>query len=282
MNAKFIIAPVIALMAVTVFFLNQRESANDPLDHGTDKSLVTDSSVTENKVLEEPVSPKIDQPTPAGNERQSRNKAPGSRKAQSNTDLESLYRLVSHNEDYPTLASRVNAIKARRPNLNISPRAVLAALEKSESWETTQNPPARVRQKLTKEQLNDGRTFVEFDPIKVETLMPGDQMYIAIDELGTAYDMKVDEVKDFYNGNLMWRGSLLNVEGTEAEGGTVIITQSSRITSASVILREKDYTLESYGTDGWISNSAALFKVNPNRSDAVIPEDEGGTQPENQ
>ena len=105
--------------------------------------------------------------------------------------------------------------------------------------------------------------------------MPGDHMYIAIDDLGTAYDMRIDEVEDFSDGNLMWKGSLLNVEGTEAEGGTVTITQSSNITVASIVLRETDYTLESFGSDGWIADSGILFKNELGKeTDAVTPASE--------
>ena len=66
----------------------------------------------------------------------------------------------------------------------------------------------------------------------------------------------------------------MNAEGTEAEGGTVTITQSSNITVAAVMFRERDYILESYGTDGWIASSASLFEINPSGTDQVIHPDD--------
>ncbi len=63
----------------------------------------------------------------------------------------------------------------------------------------------------------------------------------------------------------------MSVEGTEAEGGVVTITQSSNITIASVVFRDTDYTLESYGTDGWVVDSCVLFKIEPGTTDEVFP-----------
>ena len=274
MKAKFIIVTVIALTVVTAIFLTQQEPANEAPEIKADIPLDSDSPITQREAPEETTNKKIDSGVSVSN------KAPVS-KARRNEGtsrgdyLEEQYRLVSNNEDYPTLASRINAIKDRRPNLNIPAEAVLAALEKSESWEATQGPLAKVKSKLSEVELSDGRSFLEFDRIKVETLMPGDHMYIPIDDLGTAYDMRIDEVEDFSDGNLMWKGSLINVEGTEAEGGTVTITQSSNITVASIVLRETDYTLESFGSEGWIADSAILFKNEQGReTDAVTPASE--------
>ena len=188
--------------------------------------------------------------------------------------LEERYRTLSENEDYPTLASRLSAIRERRPDSNISPEAVLAAMEKSEAWQTREDP-GRAQEKLTEEELNDGRAFIEFDTVKVETLMPGDHMDISIDAIGLSYDVKIDNVETFDDGNIMWSGSIMNAEGTEAEGGTINITQSSKITVASVVLKETDFTIESYGSDGWMVDSGVLFKVDPNKTDAIIPPDHG-------
>ena len=236
--------------------------------------MSSDSPITQSEVSEETTKQKIDAGVSVSNKAPV-NKARRNEGTSRGDYLEEQYRLVSSNEDYPTLASRINAIKDRRPNLNIPPEAVLAALEKSESWEAMQGPLAKVKSKLSEVELSDGRSFLEFDRIKVETLMPGDHMYIAIDDLGTAYDMRIDEVEDFSDGNLMWKGSLLNVDGTEAEGGTITITQSSNITVASIVLRETDYTLESFGSEGWIADSAILFKNELGReTDAVTPANE--------
>lgn len=190
-------------------------------------------------------------------------------------ELEERYRSASNNDDYPTLSSRVNAIKERRPDANITSEDIVDSLEKSQAWES-KDDPGIAEQKLTPEELNDGRAFIEFDPVKVETLMPGDQMNIAIDSIGRTFEMEVENVKVYDDGNIMWQGRIINEEGTDAENGTVNITQSTKVTVATVVLRETDYTLESYGTDGWIVDSSTLFKVDPNHTDIEIPPEEHG------
>lgn len=185
------------------------------------------------------------------------------RQAVSLAVLEERYRNASNNDRYPTLSSRVSEINERRPSANISPEDVVEAVEKSEAWETREDPGV-VAQKLSERELNDGRAFIEFDPVKVETLMPGDYMDIDIDVIGRVLEMKVENVDVFSDGNIVWQGKIVNQDGTDAENGTVNITQSSKVTVASIVLHDKDYVLESYGTDGWVSNAGALFTIDPN------------------
>lgn len=184
-------------------------------------------------------------------------------------EQEERYRILSDNEIYPTLSSRLNQIIKRRPTINISPEDVLSSLEKKHAW-TTKDQPGTLVQKLNNDELNDGRAFINFDPIKVETLMPGDYMDIAIESIGQTLEMKVNSVNTFKDGNIQWQGNIINSD----DDGTVYITQSEHVTVASVILSQTDYTLESHGEDGWIVDSAVLFKVNPTDIDTVIPLDE--------
>ena len=180
-------------------------------------------------------------------------------------ELEDRYRALSENDQYPTLSSRLDAVNARRPDLGVSAEDIVSAMGKSNAW-STRDDPGVLQQKLSTKELNDGRAFVEFDTGKVETLMPGDHLDVPVDSIGQVFDMRVDSVKQFEDGNIMWKGTIMN-----GEGGTVTITQSRQVTLASVVLREQDFTLESHGEDGWIVDSSVLFKVNPNVSDAIIP-----------
>lgn len=169
------------------------------------------------------------------------------------------------NDQFPTLSSRLAEINTRRPGFSYSPEDVLSAMEKSEAW-TGKDDPGFLSQKLSDEALNDGRQFLDFDPLKIETLMQGDHMSVSIDSIAQVFDMRVDDVKVFNDGNLMWKGTIMG-----DEGGSVSITQSTNnITVASVVLSQKDYTLESHGGDAWIVDSAVLFKVNPHETDEVF------------
>lgn len=182
--------------------------------------------------------------------------------------LEERYQTISENDQYPTLSSRLSALDARRPDAHLSPEDVLSSMEKPAAWET-RNEPGPNLNKLSQEELNDGRQFVNFDPIKVETLLPGDHMDIAVDSIGQVFDMRVDRVRIYEDDNVMWKGTITN-----AEGGTVTITQSPEITIAAVVLTEDDFTLEAHGADGWIVDSSVLFKVEPNHTDEVYLEEE--------
>lgn len=184
-------------------------------------------------------------------------------------ELENRYRALSENEQFPTLSSRLNAINLRRPSSNYSPEEVLASMEKGAAWQG-KNDPGVLSQKLTEEELNDGRQFLDFDQLKIETLMQGDHMSVAVDSIGQVFDMRVDQVKTFDDGNIMWKGTIMN-----GAGGTVSITQSNNnITVASVILPEDDFTLESHGGDAWIVDSSVLFKIDPHETDFVISPEE--------
>lgn len=183
-------------------------------------------------------------------------------------ELEERYDVISENDQYPTLLSRLIAIDARRPDSNYAAEDILSALEKSAAWETKKIPGPKLK-KLTEEELNDGRQFVNFDPVKVETLMVGDHMDVAVDSIGRVFDMRIDSVRVFEDGNIMWKGPVTNADG----GGSVTITQSAKVTVAAVVLAQDDFTLEAYGVDGWIVDSGTLFKVDSNYTDAVYPDE---------
>ena len=180
--------------------------------------------------------------------------------------LEERYQLITKNTLYPTLSSRLSAINARRPGANYSPVDVLLALEKPTAWKERSQPGPKLSE-LTLEDLNDGRRFVDFDPLKVETLMVGDNLKMGVDPFGQVFDMRVDDVHIFNDGNVQWKGAITNVNG-----GTVAITQSHNFTIASVVLPEDDYRLEAYGTDGWIIDGGTLSKVNSNKIDVITSE----------
>ena len=181
-------------------------------------------------------------------------------------ELEARYQNISENEQYPTLLSRLSALDARRPNTHYSAEDVLSAMEKPTAWEGSNQPGPNLN-KLTQEELNDGRQFVDFDPLKVETLMVGDHMDIVIDSIGEVFNMQIDNVRIYEDGNVQWKGKITNIAG-----GKVAITQSENITVATVVLEQDDFTLEAHGTDGWIVDSGTLFKIDPDHVDAIYPE----------
>jgi len=181
-------------------------------------------------------------------------------------ELEARYQNISENEEYPTLLSRLSALDARRPNTHYSAEDVLSAMEKATAWEGSHQPGPNLNG-LTQEELNDGRQFVDFDPLKIETLMVGDHMDVAIDSIGEVFNIQIDNIRIYEDGNVQWKGTITNTGG-----GKVAITQSEKITIATVVLEQDDFTLEAHGTDGWIVDSGTLFKVDPDHVDAIYPE----------
>lgn len=182
-------------------------------------------------------------------------------------EMEERYQVLSENDNFPTLSSKLNAIQQRRPGTAISPEDILSAMAKSKAWEV-KDDPGILAHKLSDVELNDGREFIHFDPVKVETLMTGDHMDIENTEMGLTFDMRVDHVKNFGDGNIMWKGTIVN-----HDGGTVSITQSPKMTVGSVILPEVDFTLASYGEDGWVVDSSVLFKIDPDHIDTITLEE---------
>lgn len=185
-------------------------------------------------------------------------------------ELEERYTQIPHNPNYPTLALRLSEMNARRHGEDaFSPEDVMNALEQEEPW-ARRSEPGKNLNRLSEIELNDGREFIDFNPTKIESLMPGDKMKIAINDIAQVFDVEVSKVKIFDDGNITWKGV---IQGEN--GGDVSITQSSEVTIGSVILQDTDYTIASHGTDGWIADSGTLFKIDdPNIPDYVLLEDE--------
>ena len=185
-------------------------------------------------------------------------------------ELEERYTQISDNPNYPTLALRLSEMNARRHGREeFSPEEVMNALEQEEPWAGRSGPGPNLS-RLSEVELNDGREFIDFNPTKIESLMPGDKIKLAINEIDQVFDIEVSKVKIFDDGNITWRGI---IQGEN--GGDVSITQSSEVTVGSVVLPNTDYTIASHGTDGWIADSGILFKVDdPNIPDYVLVDDE--------
>jgi hypothetical protein len=247
---------IITLTAAFLFFSKQELSVNNSAEA---ENKVEQSGVSSNKGVQQENT--ISDTTPdtqavVSNEKQ-----------QSNiSELESQYQHLAKNENYPTLSSRMAVMNKRRPDAHFNASEILAKVAQSEAWKIADAPGDNLN-KLTANEVTDGREFIDFDPLKVESLMVGDHLSIAVSALDQVLDMKVESIRTFDSGDIMWKGSIDNVEN-----GSVTITQSESITLASIILSDDDFTLEAHGKDGWIHNSGSLFNIDVNETDAVYPE----------
>ncbi|MAM89608.1 MAG: hypothetical protein CME36_20100 [unclassified Hahellaceae] len=161
---------------------------------------------------------------------------------------------LGDNPDYPTLESRLTEMQARRENMTFDPAQVLAAIQQPSAWQADDSVAEQMD--LADEDRYDGRTFIRFNAMKVETLMPGDTMEIPIEQANSIYQMVVDEVEDHRDGSITWRGHLQDFN----EENQVMITQSDGVTYAGVFTPDAPYTIEARDDTGWVVSTGTLFK----------------------
>src|SRR5690606_11412827 len=152
------------------------------------------------------------------------------------------------NPDYPTFASRFDEIRARRDGLHLDPEALLAAMHQPTAWTVDESQAEGLP--LTDEERHDGREFIRFSPLKVETLVPGDVMEIPIWQANANYRMQVDRVEAHGDGNVTWYGHLKEFE----RDNQVTITRGESLTYGGITTPDALYVLEARGEKGWIAD----------------------------
>jgi hypothetical protein len=173
--------------------------------------------------------------------------------AAGSTDIYNRYAALAQNPNYPSIVDRLNAMSSRKNGKQYNTAEVMAALEQESAWEDTQ--VASKNLPLSQSEKNDGREFVKFNPLKIDTLMPGDSLALPVKQLNEKFDMVVDRVEQSENGNLTLYGHLNNVEGDNA----VTITQSEKNTQATFGTPSGPYELQVFGEAGWIAPSKTNY-----------------------
>lgn len=172
------------------------------------------------------------------------------------------------NPDYPTFAMRYDEVVARRNGAAIPAINVKHALQLKAAWST--DDMAADALDLDPEDRFDGRSFIRFNPMKLESLVAGDHMEIPLDETQQTYTFEVDQVQVNDEESISWVGHL-----TESEtDNQVIFTQSSNLTYAGIQTPEGLFVLEAKGTQGWIAPAGLIFKGS---CDALPVDTETGT-----
>lgn len=172
------------------------------------------------------------------------------------------------NPDYPTFAMRYDEVVARRNGAAIPAINVKHALQLKAAWST--DDTAADALDLDPEDRFDGRSFIRFNPMKLESLVAGDHMEIPLDETQQTYTFEVDQVQVNDEESISWVGHL-----TESEtDNQVIFTQSSNLTYAGIQTPEGLFVLEAKGTQGWIAPAGLIFKGS---CDALPVDTETGT-----
>lgn len=158
------------------------------------------------------------------------------------------------NPDYPTLDYRLAEMKARRDGQDFDADKVRAALRMASAWSedasVVSNLPADAADQ------NDGRAFIKFEPMKIESLMPGDELVLPVPQENREFNMVVETVEAHGDGVVTWRGHLKDF----TEQNQVTISQARGNTQIGIFTPDAHYQVEVFDTQGWVVNSGNLFK----------------------
>lgn len=161
---------------------------------------------------------------------------------------------VGNNADYPTLGYRMAEMQARRPGKVFDHQQVMFAVQMPAAWQADDRIADQLN--LSDEDRYDGRSFVRFEPIKIETLVPGDEMDIPIPQLNRDFVMRVERVEVYDDGAVTWYGHLKDF----TEFNQVSITQAEGVTQIGVFMPDAHYAVEAFGDAGWVVDGSTLFK----------------------
>lgn len=168
----------------------------------------------------------------------------------------------------PELQERLAAIQQRRPNLQFSNSEVIAAVNRTSSWTPTEDVPRELP--LQPEEFTDGRQFIELDSLKIETLMPGDQITVRVADNSKEYKVTIDQVEKHDYNSISWYG---HIQGDDGQEYSVSFTRGEQLTVGGVDTPEGHYVIQAHGNKGWVASSQLLFKADTSVSDAVHPAD---------
>jgi hypothetical protein len=168
---------------------------------------------------------------------------------------------------YPRLQERLNVMHERRPEQKFDPTEVHQAMQRKNAWAARADVPTDLP--LEEKALHDGRQFIHFDSLKLETLVPGEEVLVPIAETQREYAVKIESVVDNGFGALTWNGHIDTGDGTPY---SVSFTRGPELTVGGIETPEGHYVVQAHGQTGWIASASLLFKVpNPDVSDAIIP-----------
>ncbi|MDO8342684.1 MAG: hypothetical protein Q7T48_05770 [Cellvibrio sp.] len=166
-------------------------------------------------------------------------------------------------KDFRYLQERLTAMQERRPAINFDPEQVAAAIERDVAWAPLTEIPKELP--LEPEEFTDGREFISFDSLKMETLMPGDRIRIPIQALGREYEVTIDKVEKHDYNSISWNG---HIEGGDGQNYNASFTRGANLTVGGMDTPDGQYQLQATGDKGWIASSGLLFK---HHSDPIDP-----------
>jgi hypothetical protein len=167
-----------------------------------------------------------------------------------------------------TVQERMSAIQARRPNLRLDANTLQTKMAQPIAWSSSEEIPKHLP--LKPEEFTDGRQFISVDDLKIETLMPGDQVNIQTPDTKNNYEVVIDSVEKHDYNSISWHG---HINGADGQTYAVSFTRGESLTVAGFSTPDGHYVLQGHGKDGWIASSDLLYKQDTSVSDAINPED---------
>jgi hypothetical protein len=162
--------------------------------------------------------------------------------------------LLSNKLNLLELTNRLEIMKSRRPQSEYNPRDVAEAVSRDTAWEIDSGLANYID--LPESDIYDGREFITYDHLKVETLVSGDKLTLYIPHENENYISEIIDVTLHGEDVISWHGILEQYP----DGGKVSITQDNKTAYISIFTPHGHYTIESRNGIGWIANSGSLFK----------------------
>jgi len=242
MNSKHFISAALSFAVIT-FLVIRFSDTNDKVISAT--------------IIENPV-------TPSGNV------TAGSNSTQMIAAAQTAQAPVLHEKkkDFRYLQDRLAAMQERRPNMSFEPEQVAAAIERDVAWVPLKEIPKELP--LKPEEFTDGREFISFDSLKIETLMPGDRIRIPVKALSKEYDVTIDTVEKHDYNSISWNG---HIEGGDGRNYNATFTRGANLTVGGMETPDGQYELQATGDKGWIASANLLFRnhVDPIDPNTVVP-----------
>lgn len=159
------------------------------------------------------------------------------------------------NPNYATFKDRMYEVQARRNGQPFDAAQLWQASQQPNAWKPLESTPDSLN--LTDEEMRDGRRFIEFNPLKLESLARGDTLEIDMGETGKSFKVEIDGVSSEDDGrNVTWTGDSLDPNYP----GHLTITKGDTLIVGGITTPDAHYELQVHGDKGWIVSSATLFK----------------------
>ncbi|PAU65649.1 hypothetical protein BZL41_05610 [Pseudomonas sp. PIC25] len=172
------------------------------------------------------------------------------------------------NPYYATFGDRLQEVLARRDGQAVDPKKLWTALQEKAAWKPLEGSPDQLP--LTAEQRSDGREFISIDPLKIESLVPGDHLEVPIAQANQTYDVVIDHVRSTDGQSMTWSGHIEEL----SQDNQVTITRGNGLIVGGITTPQGLYALQAHGNQGWIATSATLFKGGDKHIE--VPSGQGG------